>query len=574
MCVRLLRPLVFGAVILVCGFWAEAQQPNRKPPSGVIPPYRLKTPVPKALVGSPDRRQAPAKPPAASQPGIKVLTAKPQPATPAFRWDLPRDQRVPPGAPAPGVPQPNPWDFFRLLIPDPEFEEGAPWPEPSRSAGPPPKPAEPTAEQISRLTNDQLHTLLKMAADSMSDGLDQLKTGDGWKKHLELEVLQQEFSQDARQQLDPMVADGMKFGDLTVAEGIKRGDLTLAAGVKRGDLSTAAGMKFGDLTVADGTKLGNLTIAEGMKQGNLTLEEGVKLGDLEAALGVKPADMTIAETVKRGNLTVTLGVEPGDLTVAEAIKRGNLTVTLGVKDADPTGAKKVKDASAAFQAEAMRSGKGPDATGAEEVKDASAAFQAEAMRSGKGPDATGAEEVKDASAAFQAEAMRSGKRPDSDARGYKDAASRERLAKIADRFEKVAEKPEYKKIAAVRGFQTMRRGLREHVLPPTERQAHVLSASLPILTSALDRQRTGAGWKTFLKLEELKQLLDSEDEWQPEDLDKLVEILDRFEKVRRDPQYAVIARMRGFEVTYEALNALVESLEEESVGSLPPPPTQ
>ena len=182
--------------------------------------------------------------------------------------------------------------------------------------------------------------------------------------------------------------------------------------------------------------------------------------------------------------------------------------------------------------------------------------------------------MKDASAAFQAEAMRSGKRPDSDARGYKDAASRERLAKIADRFEKVAEKPEYKKIAAVRGFQTMRRGLREHVLPPTERQAHVLSASLPILTSALDRQRTGAGWKTFLKLEELKQLLDSEDEWQPEDLDKLVEILDRFEKVRRDPQYAVIARMRGFEVTYEALNALVESLEEESVGSLPPPPTQ
>ena len=201
----------------------------------------------------------------------------------------------------------------------------------------------------------------------------------------------------------------------------------------------------------------------------------------------------------------------------------------------------------------MRSGKGPDPAGAEKVKDASAAFQAEAMRSGKGPDPAGAEKVKDASAAFQAEAS---------------------LAKIADRFEKVAENPEYKKITAVRGFQTLRLGLREYTLPPTDRQTHVLSARLPILTGALDRLRGGAAWKEFLKLEELEQLLESVDELQSEDRDKLVEILQRFEKIRRDPQYAVVARTRGFEVTHEALKALVESLEEEFVGSLPPPPKQ
>ena len=533
MCVRLLRPLVFGAVVLLCGFWAEAQQPNRKPPSGAIPPYRLKTPVPKALVGSPDRRQAPAKPPAASQPGIKVLTAKPQPATPAFRWDLPRDQRVPPGAPAPGVPQPNPWDFFRLLIPDPEFEEGAPWPEPSRSAGPPPRPAEPTAEQISRLTNDQLQGLLKIAAETMSDGLDQLKTGDGWKRHFELGKLQQEFSNDTRLQPNPTVADGVKRGDLTVAEGIKIGSLIVAGGTKLGDMKVGEGVMLGDVIVAEGGKLGDLTLTEGIKRGHLTVREGVKLGDLTVALGFKHGDLTVAEgfkrgdltvaeAFKRGDLTVALGFKRGDLTVAEGFKRGDLTVALGHKRGDLTVAFGSKQGD-------LTSGVGVKRGDLTSVTGSLAA---------KGPDRD----------------------------------SRERMAKVAGRFDEVAAKPEYTKIAAVRGFQTLRLGLREYTLPPTERQTHVLSGSLPILNSALDRQRTGTSWKAFLKLDELEPLLDSEHEWRPEELGRLAEILGRFERVRGDSQYAAIARAPGSETTYQALKALVGTLEEESVGSLPLPP--
>jgi len=143
---------------------------------------------------------------------------------------------------------------------------------------------------------------------------------------------------------------------------------------------------------------------------------------------------------------------------------------------------------------------------------------------------------------------------------------------IAKRFEEVAEKPEYKKIASIRGFQTLRRGLQEYRLPPAERQANVLEARLPILTGALDRLRGGAAWREFLKLEELKQLLDSGDEFQSKDLDELVEILQRFEKIRRDPQYAVVLRTRGFESTYEALRALVDTLEEKLGRPLPPPP--
>jgi len=453
------------------------------------------------------------------------------------------------GQPAPGTPAPNPWDLLRLWVPEPET-----WgPRASRRDVAPREPPEPTAEQLARLTNGQLRTLLEAAASSLSTDLDRLKTGDNWKKYLELAKLQQEFSDDARQQLDRAVADGMKFGDLTVAEGIKRGDLTIVAGVKLGDLSVAKGMKFGDLTVADGTKLGDLTVAEGMKRGDLTLAKGVKLGDLQVALGVKPGDLTVAEAIKRGNLTVALGVKRGDLTVAEGIKRGNLTVALGFKDAALTDAERL-------------SGKLPDPTDGEEEKRAGADFPGKAERlSGEHPDPTGAEGAKRAGTDFPGKQQRlSSERP--------DPHSRELLAKIADRFKEVAENPEYKKIAAVRGFQTLRRGLREYLLPATERQAHVLSASLPVLISTLDRQRTGAGWKAFLKLDDLERLLDSENEWQPAELDRLVEILGQFEKIRLDPKYAAVARMPGFKATYEALKALVETLEEERVGSLPPPP--
>lgn len=64
-----------------------------------------------------------------------------------------------------------------------------------------------------------------------------------------------------------------------------------------------------------------------------------------------------------------------------------------------------------------------------------------------------------------------------------DPEKREQLAKIAKRFEEVAEKPEYKKIASIRGFVTLRRGLREYTLPPAERQAHVLSIAVSERTS-------------------------------------------------------------------------------------------
>jgi len=85
-----------------------------------------------------------------------------------------------------------------LLIPDQEFESGSRQPATTRT---PPTPPEPSSEQISRLTNVQLQKLLKMAAGSLSTGLDRVNTGDRWKKYLEMEMLQREFSDETRGQV-------------------------------------------------------------------------------------------------------------------------------------------------------------------------------------------------------------------------------------------------------------------------------------------------------------------------------------------------------------------------------------
>jgi len=153
-----------------------------------------------------------------------------------------------------------------------------------------------------------------------------------------------------------------------------------------------------------------------------------------------------------------------------------------------------------------------------------------------------------------------------------DPDTRERLEKLSIRFLEVAAEPKYKKIASLRGFRTLQRGLREYSLPPAERQAHVLSARLPMLIDSLERQRTGAGWKKYLRVEEIARLAGSSEAWSQGDLDSVTEILGQFEKVRMNSQYAVVAEMPGFEATYGALRAFVEALEEELVGSLPLPP--
>lgn len=153
-----------------------------------------------------------------------------------------------------------------------------------------------------------------------------------------------------------------------------------------------------------------------------------------------------------------------------------------------------------------------------------------------------------------------------------DPDTRERLQKISIFFLEVAAEPKYAKIAGLRGFRTVQRGLREYSLPPAERQAHVLSARLPILIDSLDGQRTGSAWKTFLKVEELGQLAGSSEAWSQGDLDSATEILGQFEKIHENPRYAVVAEMHGFEATYGALNGFVQGLGEELVGSLPLPP--
>jgi len=361
--------LALTAIIFTCGLAAQPPQIKLKDPYNVFK-NQLNPAAPAPKLGAPPQPPQPIQPPHIKlRDPYNVFKNQLNPAAPAPKLG------TPPQPPQPQQPPPfDPWDLLKLVFPDPGYDPTAGQPG-SYSHGviDPPKPPEPTADQIAQLTDEQLRTLLRGAADCLGAELDGLKTGEGWKKHLQLAMLQETLSDDA-------------------------------------------------------------------------------IGD---ALG--------------------LGA-PGSIHV-------------GLPERLPM-----------------------------------------------------------------------------------DPDTRERLEKLSICFLEVAAEPKYKKIADLRGFRTLQRGLREYSLPPAERQAHVLSASLPMLINSLDRQRTGAGWKTYLRTQEIKQIAGSSEAWSQGDLDSVTEVLGQFEKVRMNPQYAVVAEMPGFEATYGALRAFVEALEEELVGSLPLPP--
>lgn len=328
MSVRLLGSVALAVIILRCGLAAQPPQLKLRDPYNVFGNQKVNPAAPAPKLGTPPRH---------------------------------------PQAPPPF----DPWDLLRLAFPDPALDPAAGQPGPP--SGGTVEPPEPTAEQIAQLTNEQLRSLLRGAADYLGAELNGLKTGQGWKKHLQLAMLQETLS-------DGAIGDAMGLG------------------------------------------------------------------------------------------------APGSIHV-------------GPSDGLPM-----------------------------------------------------------------------------------DPDTRERLEKLSIRFLEVAAEPKYAKIAGLRGFRTLQRGLREYSLPPAERQAHVLSASLPMLINSLDRQRTGAGWKTYLRIQEIKQFAGSSEPWSQGDLVRATDILGQFEKTRANPQYAVVAEMAGFEATYDALDAFVQGLEEELVGSLPLPP--
>jgi len=114
----------------------------------------------------------------------------------------------PPERPLPNIPPPqqppafNPWDLLKLIPPAPEPQPQVRQParRPAGDVRHPirPQPREPTAEQLARLTHDQLRGLLSESVQKFGEQLDGVKTGDAWKAYFQLDDLEITLNTDSR----------------------------------------------------------------------------------------------------------------------------------------------------------------------------------------------------------------------------------------------------------------------------------------------------------------------------------------------------------------------------------------
>jgi hypothetical protein len=157
--------------------------------------------------------------------------------------------------------------------------------------------------------------------------------------------------------------------------------------------------------------------------------------------------------------------------------------------------------------------------------------------------------------------------------GALDAATRALVSDISEKLDAAAKNPAYEIITQPWSFQTLQVALKEYALPALERQAHTLYAKSLTLKRSLDNVSTGGGWKAYLKLDELEQLLSQSPQNSGEVYVKLEKILERFDEVQAKPEYKAVADLPGFAVSQAGLQQYINALRAEtSIPAAPPEP--
>ena len=143
-----------------------------------------------------------------------------------------------------------------------------------------------------------------------------------------------------------------------------------------------------------------------------------------------------------------------------------------------------------------------------------------------------------------------------------------------------ARQPAYRSIAVLWGFGTLRVGLPEFSLEPIVRIRRAIAMNAEWLSKSLDGVATGGQWKQHLRLGQLTAR-DAAPLPPDEELALMQPILNKFGRIKTDPQFDTIATMPGFLPTQAALADYVQELqfiiapapvETELPKTLPPPP--
>lgn len=123
------------------------------------------------------------------------------------------------------------------------------------------------------------------------------------------------------------------------------------------------------------------------------------------------------------------------------------------------------------------------------------------------------------------------------------------LQQVVEAIERIADDATYRAISSLWGFAVLRVGLPIYARHPLEKVKQQLADGTQHLAEALDRYRTGNGWKKYLKTAALAELAMQSQSLQPADREILREIKLRFDEVEKNEDYRLIREANGFRTT-------------------------
>ena len=140
-------------------------------------------------------------------------------------------------------------------------------------------------------------------------------------------------------------------------------------------------------------------------------------------------------------------------------------------------------------------------------------------------------------------------------------SARRQLADTLERYDSAAKKPEYRIIANYWGFQSVRVGLRELLVPPIQRLRKQLGLVAELFEQELQQFETGTTWKTYLKVDDLKRIaaIPTAD-LSVEDRRRLELSAKAFDGVVAEPRYRMISDLLGFRLSLHVTRSYLSQL--------------
>ena len=145
--------------------------------------------------------------------------------------------------------------------------------------------------------------------------------------------------------------------------------------------------------------------------------------------------------------------------------------------------------------------------------------------------------------------------------GAPEPTTRVRLRAIVQLFDEVAANPDYKAVSDLMSFRSLQAGLHEFAAEDIDRSRRQLSLAAAGFSKTLEAWNSGERWREYLQL---NWLIGTDEEMKIDlvaRLERFEKLLNKFDRVKGDDQFAVVTQPREFEVTHEALRGFVGHLQ-------------